>query len=181
MPLPKKDKDESKDKFISRCMSNPTMQSEYPDQKQRVAVCMSRACDNVHHITASDRQFYYNMFGFEETVAKFNKPDSYLYDDIGYASTVYEYEDIRTGQVFYYTRKGTYKKDGRYLRFVGKAGEVFLDRPYAGDTDLKPYNVFIENPENQLVKVYCSANNSDFLYDKTDAAYWSNLIKSRLV
>lgn len=180
MPLPDKNKDEGKDKFISRCMSNPKMQSEYPDQKQRVAVCMSRACDGVHRITASDRQLYYHMFGFEEYLTKLDIPKSYLYEDMGYASETYEYEDIRTGQIYYYTRKGTYKKDGRYLRFVGKAGQVFLERPYAGDTVLKPYNVLVEGYDNQLLKVYCSANQSDSDYNKTDAAYWSNLIKSRI-
>lgn len=27
------------DDFIERCMSNPTMNKEYPDAKQRMAVC----------------------------------------------------------------------------------------------------------------------------------------------
>lgn len=180
MPLPDKNKEEDKDKFISRCMSNPKMQSEYPDQKQRVAVCMSRACEGVHRIAASDRQLYYHMFGFEEYITKLVAPQEYLYDDIGYAAETYQYEDIRTGQIYYYTRKGTYKKDGRYLRFVGKADNVFLERPYRGDTDLKPYNVLVAGDDSQLMKVYCSANKSDSEYSKTDAAYWANLIKLRI-
>lgn len=40
MPLPSPEKNEDKKKFISRCMSNETMKSEYPDIKQRVAVCI---------------------------------------------------------------------------------------------------------------------------------------------
>lgn len=39
MPLPKPKKNETKDKFISRCMSNKTMQNEFPDDEQRLAVC----------------------------------------------------------------------------------------------------------------------------------------------
>ena len=39
MPLAKPKKGEKKDEFISRCMSNDTMVSEYPDEKQRLAVC----------------------------------------------------------------------------------------------------------------------------------------------
>lgn len=40
MPLPKPKEDEPRDTFISRCMSNETMNSEFPETKQRVAVCM---------------------------------------------------------------------------------------------------------------------------------------------
>lgn len=42
MPLPKPNKDEKEKDFISRCMSNETMKKEYPDGKQRVAVCYSQ-------------------------------------------------------------------------------------------------------------------------------------------
>jgi len=43
MPLPSKKKDESKEDFISRCMSNSQAKKDFPDQKQRSAVCFSRA------------------------------------------------------------------------------------------------------------------------------------------
>lgn len=39
MPLPTPKKGEDKDKFISRCMSNPQSKKDFPNQKQRVAVC----------------------------------------------------------------------------------------------------------------------------------------------
>lgn len=39
MPLPKPKKGEKENDFISRCMSNKTMKKEFPDQKQRTAVC----------------------------------------------------------------------------------------------------------------------------------------------
>ena len=39
MPLPKPRKGEMKSDFISRCMSNDTMKSEFYDHEQRVAVC----------------------------------------------------------------------------------------------------------------------------------------------
>jgi hypothetical protein len=42
MPLPKPNPDEQEKEFVSRCMSNETMKKEYPDQKQRVAVCFSQ-------------------------------------------------------------------------------------------------------------------------------------------
>lgn len=43
MPLPKRNKGESESDFISRCMGDSKVRSEFPDQKQRVAVCQSRA------------------------------------------------------------------------------------------------------------------------------------------
>ena len=42
MPLPKPNKGEDAEKFHARCMGNSTMVSEYPDVKQRNAVCYSQ-------------------------------------------------------------------------------------------------------------------------------------------
>lgn len=42
MPIPKPKKDESEDDFIERCMGNDTMNEDYPDNKQRLAVCFSQ-------------------------------------------------------------------------------------------------------------------------------------------
>lgn len=42
MPLPSPKGKTSQEKFISSCMANPTMNKEYPDQKQRAAVCYSQ-------------------------------------------------------------------------------------------------------------------------------------------
>ena len=42
MPLPKPKPGESQIEFISRCSANPTMNEEYPDTKQRVAVCYTQ-------------------------------------------------------------------------------------------------------------------------------------------
>ena len=39
MPLPKRNSYETRDEFIDRCMSDSVMNKEYPDNKQRLAVC----------------------------------------------------------------------------------------------------------------------------------------------
>lgn len=41
MPLPEVSKDESRNDFTSRCMGSSEMNSEFPDQSQRFAVCRS--------------------------------------------------------------------------------------------------------------------------------------------
>ena len=42
MPIPKPQDDESKQDFMSRCMSADTMTSEFPDKKQRAAICIGQ-------------------------------------------------------------------------------------------------------------------------------------------
>ena len=42
MPLPKPSLGESRDEFVSRCMSDDKVNSEFPDSNQRVAVCNSQ-------------------------------------------------------------------------------------------------------------------------------------------
>ena len=42
MPLPSPKGKQDKETFVSNCMSNETMKKEYPDSKQRVAVCYSK-------------------------------------------------------------------------------------------------------------------------------------------
>ena len=39
MPIPKREKGEEAQKFMGRCMTDEVMKKEYPDQKQRVAIC----------------------------------------------------------------------------------------------------------------------------------------------
>ncbi|NBU33492.1 hypothetical protein EBZ38_13935 [bacterium] len=42
MPIPKPNKNEDKQKFVSDCMSDPVMKKEHTDTKQRVAICLSQ-------------------------------------------------------------------------------------------------------------------------------------------
>jgi len=42
MPLPTPEKNEEQDKFISRCMGNPTMNKDFKENAQRAAVCYSQ-------------------------------------------------------------------------------------------------------------------------------------------
>ena len=42
MPIPEKRNKENKDAFISRCMNDEVMKSEFSSPKQRYAVCLSQ-------------------------------------------------------------------------------------------------------------------------------------------
>lgn len=52
MPLPKPKPNERKNEFVSRCVGDKTMKNEYPDPKQRTAVCFSqwREVENIEDI-----------------------------------------------------------------------------------------------------------------------------------
>lgn len=39
MPIPRRKPSESEDAFMSRCMGDPAMREEFPDEAQRLAVC----------------------------------------------------------------------------------------------------------------------------------------------
>jgi len=42
MPIPKPKPNETKDEFIKRCMADEVMVNEYPDEKQRYAICLTQ-------------------------------------------------------------------------------------------------------------------------------------------
>lgn len=42
MPIPAPKENEPQDEFISRCMGDEKMKSEYPDESQRYAVCITQ-------------------------------------------------------------------------------------------------------------------------------------------
>lgn len=55
MPLPKPQKNETREDFLDRCMDNGEMVNEFPDAKQRYAVCVlqwdyKKACDILNSI-----------------------------------------------------------------------------------------------------------------------------------
>lgn len=98
MPIPSKKQGEDPNDFMSRCMGSDVMKEEYKDQKQRTAICMSKACEDLNVVEASS--FY---LSYENTEGAFL------------------YEDLRTGEIYTYQRMGVYKKDGRILVYRGKA------------------------------------------------------------
>lgn len=43
MPIPDRNPEEEAQSFMGRCMSSDVMKDEYPDQKQRVAICTQQS------------------------------------------------------------------------------------------------------------------------------------------
>ena len=84
MPLPNRKKEENKDSFVSRCMSNETMKKEYPDEKQRVAICIQQATANADPIEEADFELQMEAGYAEElTEDNFYVPSEDEYEDFG--------------------------------------------------------------------------------------------------
>lgn len=87
MPIPKRQKDEDRNKFMSRCMGDEVMKKEYPNMDQRAAICMSRATEDMSHIEAADFM-------------------------LSYGKKKFKYKNPKTNEYYFFDRRGIYKKDG---------------------------------------------------------------------
>ena len=179
MPIPKRKKDEDKDKFIQRCMSNALMNEEYPDSKQRAAICISQSkknrdeskgsiSDDVLDILSIAHEY---ELGFTENLTAENLTIPYdddyldlddddqidiLIEDLAFSK--YQYIDPITQEIYYFSRMGTYRKNNRFLNFVGKASEyqgrkVTLNKPFRTPGGPKKFSVYVKNEKGNVVKV----------------------------
>lgn len=84
MPIPSRKKDEEKDAFVSRCMGNETMKKDYPDQKQRVAICIQQATANCDCVESADFEMQMEA-GYAEEITEdnFYVPAQDEYEDFG--------------------------------------------------------------------------------------------------
>ena len=85
MPIPKKRKDEDKTKFVSRCMSNEVMKKDYPDTKQRIAICLDQATADCGCVDDADFRMIVETYGYEEELDEnnFYIPAEAEYEDFG--------------------------------------------------------------------------------------------------
>ena len=166
MPIPNRNKNESQKDFISRCMSNDTMNKEYPDESQRYAICMNQSknslleqvCDIIEE----------NSLGFVEELTPFNFiiPQDEDYVDVGEEIEIVDfnsiakfiYKDPKTNELYYYEYKGVYQKNGRNLVYVSKAAEyqgkkVTLNKPFRTPSGPKKFSVYVKNNKGNVVKV----------------------------
>lgn len=81
MPLPNRGDKESKDEFLTRCMSDSKMNEEYPDNSQRYAVCIRQSKADL--MEAAEAFYEYDKYGFTEDVTEYNfyAPASDEYED----------------------------------------------------------------------------------------------------
>jgi hypothetical protein len=216
MPIPKPNQNEDKTKFVARCMGNETMKKEYPDSKQRVAICLGQTRKSKSGIFDSVLEILGFSLGCVECdedgeLVDYNNlivPKTEDYEDFGEASedvevenivAKYEYVDPVTREIYYFERKGNYKKDGRYLRFEGEAKaaeyqgrKVTLNKPFRTPSGPKKFAVYTKNESGNVVivrfgdpnmkikkniperrKSFRARHNCDSPGPKWKARYWS--------
>lgn len=99
MPIPSRKEGEQRTNYMSRCMSDETVRKEYPDQKQRTAVCISKACDGLDYVQAADFQINIEEYGFTEELTEdnFYAPAEAEYEDWGEETEEWDVSEAKPG------------------------------------------------------------------------------------
>lgn len=177
MPIPKRKENEDRQAFVSRCMGNETMKKEYPDTKQRVAICLgqTRTKSGLFDYVLDILGFSLSYNDCEEcgsveeiSLSNIIPPNEQDYVDFGEETeeliiptiAKYEYVDPITYEKYYFERRGNYKKDGRYLRYEGEAKaseyqgrKVTLNKPFRTPDAKKKFAVYVKKPDGKVVIV----------------------------
>ena len=175
MPIPKPEPNEDKQKFVARCMGNETMKKDYPDNKQRVAICLGQTrkskadlLEEVQEIIHYSSEDDCEECGFVEELTQANLiiPEDKEYIDVGEEveafdlSTLsqYKYMDPSTREYFYFRTPGIKKKDDKTLVFISEASEyqgrkVQLNKPFRTPDGPKKFSVYVKNEKGNVVKV----------------------------
>lgn len=128
MPIPDRQDKEKKQDFVARCMGNETMKKEYPDSKQRVAVCLGQ----VSKTKSAD---------IMEDVAINLLASNCSWDD--------EWDEFT-----WETEINTvYDEDGHIIAAEKNGRKVTLNKPFRTPDGPKKFSVYVKNDKGNVVKV----------------------------
>lgn len=143
MPIPKPKQNEDSQKFVARCMGSETMKKDYPDNKQRVAICLgqtrktkSSLLDNVLEI-----------LGFTLSM-----------DDCDSCGSV---EELTTDNIVFpneedYVDAGEQVEEYDLSHIVAseyQGRKVTLNKPFRTPDGPKKFSVYVKNDKGNVVKV----------------------------
>jgi hypothetical protein len=158
-------------------MSNETMKKDYPDNQQRIAICLGQTRRSKSGLLGQVIDVLQYAMGYgncdecdgydeELTVLNLVLPSEEDYIDFNEtteefdvtALASYMYKDPRTGEIFYYDMRGIYEKNGKPLVYIGKASEyqgkkVTLNKPFRTPDGPKKFSVYVKNEKGNVVKV----------------------------
>ena len=136
-------------------MSDNNMSKDYPDGKQRVAVCISKATEGMNYIEAADFNLNFNEFGYTEEID----------EDNFYVPAEADYEDWDDGEVedwdWAEARPGLWENIRRKKEREGKnykpAKTVKEGRPTQeqlkrAQSDVDAYSDHLENEEAEALQ-----------------------------
>ena len=147
MPIPKPKSGESRDKFMSRCLSSDVMQQDYSDNAQRFAVCSSSFDDKDKKMFDEEEQeITTGYFEVEAELKAYHDDDEKEKDKgmfEGYAS-IFGNKDLGNDVI----------EKGAFMRSLRKKGAKKIKMLYQHDTK-EPIGVFdkvMEDPNGLYVK-----------------------------
>lgn len=142
MPIPKPNTNEDNDKFVSRCMGDKVMKKDYPDNKQRVAICLGQTkkskgslFDQVLEILGLLHMYECEDCDDSEELSSSNIviPSENDYIDAGEDTEDYDVSHIVASE--YQGRK------------------VSLNKPFRTPDGPKKFSVYVKNDKGNVVKV----------------------------
>ena len=145
MPIPVPKKDEDNNIFVARCMGNETMKKDYPDNGQRVAICLGQTkrkskgnlLDQVLEVLGFNMTYNCESCddteGEELTISNLVIPKEEDYIDAGEQTEEYDVSHIVASE--YQGRK------------------VTLNKPFRTPDGPKKTSVYVKNEKGNVVKV----------------------------
>jgi HK97 family phage prohead protease len=141
MPIPKPNSGESRDKFMSRCLSSDVMQQDYSDNAQRFAVCSSSFDDKDKKMFDEEEQeITTGYFEVEAELKAYHDEDEKEKDKgmfEGYAS-IFGNKDLGNDVI----------EKGAFMRSLRRKGAKKIKMLYQHDTK-EPIGVFDKVMEDQ--------------------------------
>lgn len=149
MPIPKRKQNEDKQKYVSRCMGNETMKKDYPDTKQRVAICLGQTGEKTKSSILSN---VLEILGFsmsyddcescnsveEITLSNLVIPLEKDYEDFGEETEEYDFSWLISDT----------SKSSEY-----QGRKVTLNKPFRTPDGPKKFSVYVKNEKGNVVKV----------------------------
>ncbi len=168
MPIPTRDENEDKTKFVSRCMSSEVMKKDYPDSKQRVAICLGQTTTKSQSLLESvEDKIFIDKADWDDDWNEFtyDQETDDIVDEDGYPITI--------------------AKEKNKVK-------VKLNKPFRTPNGPKKFSVYVKNDKGNVVKVnfgdpnmeikrddparrksYRARHNCDNPGPKWKANYWS--------
>jgi hypothetical protein len=131
MPIPDLKPNEDKQNFVARCMGNETMKKEYPDSKQRVAVCLS------------------------QTRTKKTKGESGIFEEFhdNLLANNCSWDDEWDEFTWETECSEVYDEDGKLIASEYQGRKVTLNKPFRTSDGPKKFSVYVKNEKGNVVKV----------------------------
>ena len=126
MPIPSKKPNEDRQNFVSRCMSNETMKKEYPETKQRIAICLSQTKKGKGSL-------------IEE-----------VHDNL--LASNCDWDDEWDEFVWEIEASEIYDEDGKVIAAEKNGKKVTLNKPFRTPDGPKKFSVYVKNESGNVVK-----------------------------